>query len=906
MALRKGVFFLIDAMLGILLMVIAVIAISTFFIQTEETSQSEMLTRDSVDFLANIKMRDLDSSLLADMANISNSTRANNSVLEQIGFFWVKNETEAARRLAEQMFGSHIPERYGYSVLVGGKLVYARNTTSQTSLRSSAKMVSGIEEQRPLEGYSAQVFLSAPPYHKASSYAYFGGFVGEGNLTTSVTLPNNYSDVLETYFEGAISADMDIYFNGVLADSITKGSGDPLIADKAVLDTASHSLLHPDKNTVKIVFHPAGNQSLGYIGGGYLRVDTNTTESFDPRLFDRENVTERHYFTGVEGIINQYDSFSVSGDLFGMSAYLHYKSNFSLYNNTNFSIFLNIGEHTVFLDSNVTTEKNATLTDAFLRSVLLYEDMGGKTVPIRFGSNGINYTEQRKGDNDVILITDLSGSMVWQMNSTANGITINNCTNASINNSNTRRISVAKCLDKMFVNLVLNSTGNRVGLVSFSSDADSGYVALTSNKNTLLNAINNYPNTTAGGTCICCALNRAFRLLNQSYNQTRNRFVIMMTDGLPGRRCRTSGSCTQVSQGNLTTGDVCCSGDASDCNNNQCRAASTAANYSSWRVHQLMNSTVHSIGFGPVQNCYWANKTLQDVAMAGAGEYYSSANASELAEIYSMIAEGILSFSYDAQNILITGDLIPATLYPDSYIDLNFTPYAISRGLGEIPLTMETPPFNNNLTNGTFRLPQNATLIDARITSYSGARWTNEVIISNGTQTAVPYNLTLYGDDYRTLGDPYVVLVPPSAFLPGINTTLRINTALSPDNVSGGSPDDRFQYTLLVRTSASSAGVGSSAVGCRWNIEFEDGSSLSMPIPLNYTAGKECYYRNTTYNPEDAIDSASYRLLGQLDLDGNGILDVRIDQDSLQTNVIVTSGVPYLWGPTLVEVRVWQ
>ena len=62
---------------------------------------------------------------------------------------------------------------------------------------------------------------------------------------------------------------------------------------------------------------------------------------------------------------------------------------------------------------------------------------------------------------------------------------------------------------------------------------------------------------------------------------------------------------------------------------------------------------------------------------------------------------------------------------------------------------------------------------------------------------------------------------------------------------------------------------------------------------------------NDLWDPEiDAIDDAVERLLSQIDADGNGKIDVILDQDNFEIDTLDISGVPYLWS-TEVQIRIW-
>src|SRR3989344_1963580 len=143
------------------------------------------------------------------------------------------------------------------------------------------------------------------------------------------------------------------------------------------------------------------------------------------------------------------------------------------------------------------------LANSQLATLLEYSELGQTTTPIRFGLENASFNITGNGEIDVILITDVSGSMDWRLNNDNTGIA-RNCTNPLLTDPSTKRISLAKCIDKDFVATILNgSTNSRIALVSFANAADS-YTSLTRNQALLNTTIDNY--IASGSTCISCAI----------------------------------------------------------------------------------------------------------------------------------------------------------------------------------------------------------------------------------------------------------------------------------------------------------------------------------------------------------------------------------------------------------------
>jgi hypothetical protein len=139
----------------------------------------------------------------------------------------------------------------------------------------------------------------------------------------------------------------------------------------------------------------------------------------------------------------------------------------------------------------------------------------------------------------------------------------------------------------------------------------------------------------------------------------------------------------------------------------------------------------------------------------------------------------------------------------------------------------------------------------------------------------------------------------------GINN-VTIGTATSYFNQTGGSMDDRAIFTFLVKNSLGYSAVGGSAEGCKWTLEYEDGTNGTATVPTSYSGNKTCFYENATYSSDDSLDVSFFNILSYFDFDNDGLIDVSISDDSIKTEHITLEGVPSLWGPALVEVRVWQ
>ena len=346
-------------------------------------------------------------------------------------------------------------------------------------------------------------------------------------------------------------------------------------------------------------------------------------------------------------------------------------------------------------------------------------------------------------------------------------------------------------------------------------------------------------------------------------------------------------------QGNSSTGLNCNDNALTSCTLLQ-NIATLNANYSSCRVNREQNATVHSIGFGPVSTCGLSSRTLLSIATCGNGSYYASDNATQLQQIYANISQNIVQLSYAQQTATVSGNAT-GILYPDSYINLNYTflknPFGVI-----IPLEKQF----ENTTQGNFSIYPNSTILDAQVTSYSGPKWTDKLKINGNTVC----NISKYGNSYISLGDPYSILIPSGLVLNQNDITLT--TAVAPTNVTVGSASNKIIYTLAKNFSSFSP-ILAIAQGCQWNIQFEDYTNITVRIPSAYNGSSQCYFPPNggfTHDPNDAFQVAVYNLLRQLDLNGNQLIDPKITEQALQIDISQVNGIPYTW-QTEVQIRTW-
>jgi hypothetical protein len=253
--------------------------------------------------------------------------------------------------------------------------------------------------------------------------------------------------------------------------------------------------------------------------------------------------------------------------------------------------------------------------------------------------------------------------------------------------------------------------------------------------------------------------------------------------------------------------------------------------------------------------------------------------------------------------VITGGNVSASNLYRDSYISYNYTPVAQISELNEISVEIQSKQFEN--CSAQVNIPDGVTIVDAKVTSYSGLHWTRVLKINSN----VVYNLTGYDSNYIRLGDPYIIQA--SGLVNGDNQ-IYIDTGDDSQNSTGCSPNNTLIYTALIPSVVSRSEVVSNKTGCKWIVESETGGLQTVSIPSTYTGAKTCYYTNfnMTYNDssefDDAYDLAVFTIFRQLDVDGNGKIIVSLASEDLEVIVLTVGGLPYMWGPSLMKLEVWQ
>ena len=152
---KRGYFFILDAVLALIVLVVGVFLITSSYVSIPQPVQVEILSDDLLDFLSNTKIRDLNNPYAGIGGVLWNQgliTDADNSLLQQIGELYSANNPDIAEKFTANVSVGIIPPQFRYEVWMNGVIIYPRMPAAEHSnsrnstelLLTSKKLTFGI------------------------------------------------------------------------------------------------------------------------------------------------------------------------------------------------------------------------------------------------------------------------------------------------------------------------------------------------------------------------------------------------------------------------------------------------------------------------------------------------------------------------------------------------------------------------------------------------------------------------------------------------------------------------------------------------------------------------------------------------------------------------------------------
>ena len=335
----KGVMFTFDSLFALLLVATIIPLILLFPSNPEIATQSVSFQAESaVDSFSKLTIRNvINEQVIADLysQNKIGIGDLDRPVIEVVAQFWSSNDTTnetIARNITEKIISGLLPNNTHWSMSLEGDTLFDTGGEIKKTSVTGRRVASGYFKGVQSEGFVASLFLTSLGGKKASSYFFFGGFVGQGNITLKIDDIVNGSNVSDIYMEMNTGGNFTLYANNVPCGTFNATPGNFSVDNWTV--PSCISFVYPGaENNLSINF-TGGNITNAFLGGGYLRVTYSTNNLL-------ENSSVRYRFPGIHGLVNLYDSFHVPGNITGMTATLKF------FSPANYTTILNVGNVTV-------------------------------------------------------------------------------------------------------------------------------------------------------------------------------------------------------------------------------------------------------------------------------------------------------------------------------------------------------------------------------------------------------------------------------------------------------------------------------------------------------------------------------------------------------------------------------
>ena len=132
---------MLDAALGMILIVIGVVLITSSYANVPKPTQIGLLSDDLLNFLSKTKIRDLNdpyAGIGGELWKQGLITDPDNSLLQQVGEFYSKSNITLAGKFIQNVSMGVMPQQFIYEVWMDGVTLYPQNKTPQhTSSRNS-------------------------------------------------------------------------------------------------------------------------------------------------------------------------------------------------------------------------------------------------------------------------------------------------------------------------------------------------------------------------------------------------------------------------------------------------------------------------------------------------------------------------------------------------------------------------------------------------------------------------------------------------------------------------------------------------------------------------------------------------------------------------------------------------
>jgi len=143
-------------------------------------------------------------------------------ILDEIGTAWAESDTNRSMEITEYYLNEMVPNSIGYRLTIEDELISESTGFSieeASDITHSSRLLVGYGKGLPVLGNVARAFLTGVKDKSTSSYAYFGGFVGEGNITRIVRDIPGDANITNISLELSVGSNFDLAINGIHCDN---------------------------------------------------------------------------------------------------------------------------------------------------------------------------------------------------------------------------------------------------------------------------------------------------------------------------------------------------------------------------------------------------------------------------------------------------------------------------------------------------------------------------------------------------------------------------------------------------------------------------------------------------------------------------------------------------------------
>lgn len=170
---KRGYFFVLDAVLGLFVLIIGVFLITSSYVDVPQPTQVGLLSDDLLNFLANTKIKELNNpygGIGGQLWIQGDITDPDNSLLQQIGEFYATNKLDTAEKFIQNVSKGVVPDQFRYEVLMDSIILYPKTQSAEhiksknstALLLTSKKITFGIINKTTSNifgPYKAEVFV---------------------------------------------------------------------------------------------------------------------------------------------------------------------------------------------------------------------------------------------------------------------------------------------------------------------------------------------------------------------------------------------------------------------------------------------------------------------------------------------------------------------------------------------------------------------------------------------------------------------------------------------------------------------------------------------------------------------------------------------------------------------------